>query len=100
MKIAKETLEKIAHFAQLEIDPGQEKQLLNDLNEILVWVEQLKEVNTEGVRPLIHMSGEINVLRDDVVGRHLNSEEALKQAPERADNFFKVPQFGVKKNNS
>ncbi|MDA0195204.1 MAG: Asp-tRNA(Asn)/Glu-tRNA(Gln) amidotransferase subunit GatC [Bacteroidetes bacterium] len=91
MQITKETLEKIAHLARLEIKPEEEAGLLNDLNEILVWVEKLNEVNTDGVEPIIHMTREINGFRDDLATNALAKADGLKLAPDHDGNFFRVP---------
>lgn len=91
MKIDHEALQKIAHLARLEVIPEEETDLLNSLNGVLTWMEQLNEVDTTGVEPLTHLSAETNVLRDDVVGNHLPREQALANAPQHDDQFFEVP---------
>jgi aspartyl-tRNA(Asn)/glutamyl-tRNA(Gln) amidotransferase subunit C len=48
-------------------------------------------LDTTGVEPLMHMSDEVNVLREDIVGPMLGEEEALKNAPHHDDHYFKVP---------
>ena len=91
MKVDHETLQKIAHLARLEVRPEEEADLLNSLNGVLTWMEQLSEVDTTGVEPLTHISAETNVLRDDVVGNHLSREQALSNAPQHDERFFEVP---------
>lgn len=91
MKVDQETLHKIAHLARLDVVPGEEADLLNSLNSVLTWMEQLNEVDTTGVEPLTHISAEINVLRDDTVGNHLSREQALANAPQQDGQFFEVP---------
>lgn len=91
MKVDKETLRKIAHLARLDIKEEDEEGMIKDLTEILNWVEQLNEIDTEGVEPLTNMSHEINMLREDSVGEHLDHERALKNAPKRDDDHFRVP---------
>ena len=91
MKVDKETLHKIAHLARLEVRPEEEAEMLKSLNEVLTWMEQLNEVDTTGVEPLMHISEEMNVLRDDVVGQHLPREQALANAPQHNEQFFQVP---------
>ena len=91
MKVDKETLHKIAHLARLEVRPEEEAEMLKSLNEVLTWMEQLNEVDTTGVEPLMHISEELNVLRDDVVGQHLPREQALANAPQHNEQFFQVP---------
>lgn len=91
MKVDQETLHKIAHLARLEVRPEEETELLNSLNGVLTWMEQLNEVDTTGIAPLTHISAETNVLRDDVVGNHLPREQALVNAPQHDERFFEVP---------
>lgn len=91
MKVDHETLQKIAHLARLEVKPDEEADLINSLNGVLTWMEQLNEVDTTGVEPLTHISAETNVLRDDVVGNQLSREKALSNAPQHDEKFFEVP---------
>ena len=91
MKVDKETLHKIAHLARLEVRPEEEADMLTSLNEVLTWMEQLNEIDTTGVEPLMHISEELNVLREDVVGTHLSRENALINAPQHNEQFFEVP---------
>ncbi len=91
MKITRDVLDKIAHLARLEIQEQDAEKVMQDMTEIINWVEKLKEVNTEGVEPLTTMSHEINALREDVVAPHLNHENALRAAPSKDDDFFRVP---------
>lgn len=91
MKITPEVLDKIAHLARLEIQEQDAEKVMQDMTEIINWVEKLKEVDTDGVEPLTTMSHEINALREDVVAPHLNHEKALGVAPAKDDDFFRVP---------
>nr|WKN36469.1 Asp-tRNA(Asn)/Glu-tRNA(Gln) amidotransferase subunit GatC [Tunicatimonas sp. TK19036] len=91
MKIDRETVKKIAHLARLEYDPKSEEDMMDSMSEILDWVEKLNEVDTEGVEPLMHMSYELNVMREDKVGGHLDREKALLLAPKHDQEFFRVP---------
>lgn len=91
MKIDKATLDKIAHLARLEFDPKDEAKTLQDMTNIITFVEKLNEVNTEGVEPLTTMSHEINAWREDEVRPHLPHEEALKNAPKKDTDYFRVP---------
>lgn len=91
MQVDKETLHKVAHLARLNIKPEEETKLLNDMSEILTWVNKLEEVDTEGVEPLTHMTAEVNAMRPDKATQTINREDALKNAPEKDDKFFKVP---------
>ena len=91
MKVTKETLHKMAHLARLEVDPKDEPQLINDLTEILTWVEKLNELDTSDVEPLTHMSAEVNLYRKDKAANRLDRKDALKVAPDHNEQFFIVP---------
>ena len=91
MKVDKPTLAKVAHLSRLNIAPSEEERLLNDLSEILTWVEKLKEVDTSNIEPMTHMTKEVNRMREDVASTDLTSEQALKNAPKKDEAFFKVP---------
>lgn len=91
MNIDKDTLKKVAHLARVEVDPATEKDMIQDLEEILTWVEKLKEVDTEGVDPVTHMSFEKNALREDEVKRNLTKEAGLSNAPKHDGEHFLVP---------
>jgi len=91
MKIDHQTLEKIAHLARLEVDPAKADGYIKDLEEVLTWVEKLNELDTDGIEPLTNMSFEVNAFREDVKGEHLDHERALKSAPKRDEDYFRVP---------
>jgi aspartyl-tRNA(Asn)/glutamyl-tRNA(Gln) amidotransferase subunit C len=65
--------------------------MTDELNMILHYVDKLNEVDTEGVEPLNTIHDQINVLRADVAHTPISNEEALKNAPDKQDRFFKVP---------
>jgi len=91
MQLDKETLTKIAHLARLELNEKDSETMLKDMSNILSFVEKLNEVNTEGVEPLTTMSHEVNALREDKIGPHLNTGIALESAPKKDDTYFRVP---------
>lgn len=91
MKIDKETLNKIAHLARLEFDEKDSAKMMQDMTNMVNFVEKLNEVDTTGVEPLTTMSHEINALREDEVKPHLPHEEALKNAPKKDEDYFRVP---------
>ena len=91
MQVDKETLRKIAHLARLEFEEKDEKEMIDSLTEILSWVEQLEEVDTEGVEPLTTMSKEVNVLREDSASNELDQQSALQSAPKSDSTYFRVP---------
>jgi len=91
MSIDKETLHKVAHLARLNIQPEEEEKLMQDMGDILDWVDTLREVDTTGVEPLIHMTAEKNVLRPDIVEPSIDKDKVLKNAPQTDGDHFQVP---------
>jgi aspartyl-tRNA(Asn)/glutamyl-tRNA(Gln) amidotransferase subunit C len=91
MKINRELLDKIAHLSRLEFDEKDAEKMMKDMTAIVDWVEKLNEVNTDNVEPLTTMSHEINSLREDEVKTHLGHEHALKNAPKKDQDYFRVP---------
>ena len=84
-------VEKIAHLARLNFPEAEKEAMKNDLQRMIEFVEKLDELNLEGVEPLLHMSDEVNVLRDDEVKGSVSREEALKNAPAHDSTYFNVP---------
>jgi aspartyl-tRNA(Asn)/glutamyl-tRNA(Gln) amidotransferase subunit C len=91
VKIDKNTVEKLAHLARLKFDEEAREKMTSELNVILDWIDQLNEVDTEGVEPLTNMSHETNVYREDEVKNEFSHEQALKNAPKKDSNYFRVP---------
>ncbi|UII34873.1 Asp-tRNA(Asn)/Glu-tRNA(Gln) amidotransferase subunit GatC [Fulvivirga ulvae] len=91
MNIDKDLLNKIAHLARLEFDENTAEEMMADMSKIITWVEKLNEVDTEGVEPLTTMSHEVNALREDEPKPHLSHERALKNAPQKDSDYFRVP---------
>ena len=91
MKIDTETVDKIAHLARLEFEKESKEQIINDMNNMLSFIEKLNELDTTNVEPLIYMSKEVNVLREDDVRHDITQQEALKNAPKKDSDYFKVP---------
>jgi aspartyl-tRNA(Asn)/glutamyl-tRNA(Gln) amidotransferase subunit C len=91
MEVNEALIEKLAHLSRLKFDDAEKAAIKNDLQSMISFVEKLNELDTTGVEPLIHMSDNINVLRDDEVKSSITREEALKNAPLHDDRFFKVP---------
>lgn len=90
MEIDKNTLYRLAELSRLEINPEQEEKLTKDLSQIINWVAQLQEVNTDGIEPLLNMSHEINAMREDVRGKMISKDEALSYAKQKDEQFFLV----------
>lgn len=93
MKIDLETVRRIAHLARLEFDEAEEQEMVKSLSEILDWMEKLREVNTDGVEPLTHMSDRENAFREDKHELILSHKDALENAPAKDSDYFRVPKF-------
>lgn len=92
MKIEEANLDRIAELARLDVsDPAVRARLLGDMQRVIDFVEKLNAVDTKGVEPLIHMSEEVDVLREDVARPGLTKQEALMNAPVKDSDYFKVP---------
>jgi len=90
-KIDIKTVDEVAHLARLEFTEEGKAEILNDMNRMLVFIDKLNEMNTDGVEPLIYMTDEKNVMRDDIAVDTLSQKEALKNAPKKDSDYFKVP---------
>jgi aspartyl-tRNA(Asn)/glutamyl-tRNA(Gln) amidotransferase subunit C len=90
MKIDKETVDKIAHLARLEVTDTEREELRGDMVKILDFMEKLNEVDTTGVEPLVYMTDTVNNFREDVLKQEITHEEALSNGPKHDADYFKV----------
>ncbi|MEK7227112.1 MAG: Asp-tRNA(Asn)/Glu-tRNA(Gln) amidotransferase subunit GatC [Bacteroidota bacterium] len=91
MEVNDAMVDKLAHLSRLKFDEKEKAAIKNDLQKMIAFVEKLDELNLEDVKPLLHISEEVNVLREDEVKGSVSREEALINAPEHDGQFFKVP---------
>ena len=61
------------------------------MDKIISFIDKIEELDTKSIQPLVYMSEETNVLRSDEVGEHNTKEDALKNAPQKDSDYFKVP---------
>jgi len=85
------TVEKIANLSRLEIDDDKKEYMVEQMNKIVDYVEQLQSVDTEGVAPMSFMAPDHGSLRDDIAVDSLTNEEALKNGPSVSKGHFAVP---------
>ncbi|OOQ56861.1 Asp-tRNA(Asn)/Glu-tRNA(Gln) amidotransferase subunit GatC [Mucilaginibacter pedocola] len=90
MTIDEQTVDKIAHLARLKLNAGEKAEMIADMNKILGFMDKLNEVDTTGVEPLVYMTDEPNILREDEVKQVITTAEALENAPEHDDAHFLV----------
>ena len=91
MKVGDELIDRLANLAKIEFDKKARGEIKNDMNKMLEFVDKLNEINTNGVDPLIFMSEEINVLREDIAKETITQKDALKNAPQHDSNYIMVP---------
>ena len=91
MEVTDALVNKLAHLSRLEFNATDKEAIKNDLQRMVSFVEKLDELNLDGTEPLLHMSSNVNVLREDTVEVSVTRTAALKNAPAHDDKFFKVP---------
>ena len=91
MEVTDALIDKLALLSRLKFNEEEKKEIRNDLQRMISFVDKLNELDTTGIKPLIHLSDEINSLREDEVKGQINREEAFKNAPAHDEQFFKVP---------
>jgi aspartyl-tRNA(Asn)/glutamyl-tRNA(Gln) amidotransferase subunit C len=91
MEVNDALVEKLANLAKLQFNDEQKTEIKSDLQKMIAFVEKLNELDTTGVKPLLHLTDEVNVLREDEIKGSISRDEALKNAPLHDEQFFKVP---------
>lgn len=91
MQIDDKLVRHVAKLARLELTDEEFAHYGRQLQVILEYVDQLKEVDVEGIEPLAHAGDFVNVFRADEARPSLPKEDALRNAPEREGDFFVVP---------
>ncbi|OGX03095.1 MAG: asparaginyl/glutamyl-tRNA amidotransferase subunit C [Omnitrophica bacterium RIFCSPLOWO2_12_FULL_50_11] len=87
----KVNIDQIAELARLNLKPEERLALSKDLDEILAYVDQLQELNTDQVEPTSHPLALENVFRQDSVAKCDVGDRVLEHAPKREEKYFKVP---------
>ena len=91
MSIDNKTVRKVSKLAKIRINEQEEKKLIEELNNILGWVDELKKVDTEKTEPMLSVFNESMVMRKDEASSEISDESVLKNAPESKSGFFVVP---------
>jgi aspartyl-tRNA(Asn)/glutamyl-tRNA(Gln) amidotransferase subunit C len=91
MKITRAEVEHVARLARLALQDDELDRLTGQMDAILGYVEQLNELNTEGIIPTAHAVPMENAFREDEVKPPIGIEKALQNAPAAAEGAFKVP---------
>jgi aspartyl-tRNA(Asn)/glutamyl-tRNA(Gln) amidotransferase subunit C len=91
VKITKEEILYVAQLARLKLDAAAIEKFVDQIGTVLDYVDQLKGVNTEGVRPTSHAISRTNAFREDDQSGHLDPAAVLTNAPEKENGSFIVP---------
>jgi aspartyl-tRNA(Asn)/glutamyl-tRNA(Gln) amidotransferase subunit C len=91
MEVNNKLIQDLSRLAKLKFDEQAAEKMKGDLDKIIGFVNKLSEIDTEGVEPLIYLSEEVNVLRGDEIANEVSQENALKNAPQKDSDYFKVP---------
>ena len=91
MQITDEIIDQIADLSKLKFEGEEKEAIKGDLTRIVEFMDKLSEVDTKGVEPLIYMVEEENDMREDVISNEISKEQALKNAPSKNSDYFKVP---------
>jgi aspartyl-tRNA(Asn)/glutamyl-tRNA(Gln) amidotransferase subunit C len=86
-------VEHIAQLAKLRLSEEEKEKFGSQLSSILAYVETLNELDTSGVEPTSHVLAIGNIMREDALKPSLPTDEALLNAPDRGDNFYRVPKI-------
>ena len=83
----------VAHLARLALTPDEEKKLTSQLGNILGYIDKLKELDVAGIEPTAHAVPMVNVTRPDEIRPSLPHDDALRNAPAKANGLFIVPKI-------
>jgi aspartyl-tRNA(Asn)/glutamyl-tRNA(Gln) amidotransferase subunit C len=91
MEVNDALIDNLSNLARLEFSATEKEAIKKDLQRMIGFVEKLSELDTTGIEPLLHMSPETNVLREDQPRSSISREEALSVAPATDGVYFEVP---------
>ena len=91
MKVNKELIAKLSSLSKLKFNKEETELISEDLSKMVDFINQLNELETDGIEPLIHMNEEINNWREDKLDEVLSQEEALSNSPVQDSTYFKLP---------
>lgn len=91
MEVDDAMIEKLANLAKLKFDDTEKVQIKNDLQNMIGLIEKMNELDTSNVKPWLHMTDNVNILREDVVTGSITNEEALQNSANKNVPFFIVP---------
>lgn len=94
-KLDKQQVRKVAKLARLQLSEDEREQFSTQLSKIIKYIEKMNELDTESVTPLAHCLDVYNNFRPDEPRPSLGTDKTLENAPQRDEDFFKVPKIIV-----
>jgi aspartyl-tRNA(Asn)/glutamyl-tRNA(Gln) amidotransferase subunit C len=91
MEINEAMIDKLASLSKLDFNPSEKKELIADLQNMLMFVNKLQSLDTDNVEPLLYITDNKNILRADEINSEINRDQALQNARMKDEQFFKVP---------
>lgn len=91
IKVTQHLIDNLSELSKLNFDQKQSQQIKFDLEKMLEFVNTISQINTDNVEPLVYVNEETKLLRKDEVKDSLSQTDALKNAPEKDSDYFKVP---------
>ncbi len=91
MGLTREDVQKIASLARLKVTPDEVTEFTSQLQQVLTYIEQLNELNTDDIEPMAHAIEQVNVWADDIARESFSREAMLRNAPARDDQCYLVP---------
>jgi aspartyl-tRNA(Asn)/glutamyl-tRNA(Gln) amidotransferase subunit C len=91
MEINEATIDKLAGLARLKFNETEKVQIKTDLQNMISLVEKMNELDTENIEPLLHMSSNVNTMREDIVQGSITNNDALQNAKKHNEPYFIVP---------
>ena len=91
IKVTQDLIDNLSELSKLNFDQKQSQQIKFDLEKMLEFVNTISQINTDNVEPLVYVNEETKLLRKDNVKDSLSQTDALKNAPDKDSDYFKVP---------
>ena len=92
--LTKEQVQHVAKLARLSLTEKEVELYAEQLSKILDYIDQLNEVNTDGIEPMTQLIPTVNVMREDIIKKQFERQEILSNAPHEEYGFFRVPKIG------
>lgn len=91
VEITDKLIGDLAHLSRLNFDEAEQQEIKSDLQQMIAFVEQLSEIDTTGIEPLLHVTARKNVFREDVIVQTTSRKEALQNVPDHDEKYIRVP---------